>query len=108
MGRVVQYNAGWIQFRLGDFEAAAGYWDQARTQHGGAPSWVPMAYALLLWSQGDRASALRYYERMATDRPESFGRDATLDPEASALAQLRPGERFAIESMRDAWLRGDN
>jgi tetratricopeptide (TPR) repeat protein len=104
--RVVQYHAGWIQFRLGDFQAAAGHWDQARIQHGGAPSWVPLTYALLLWTQGDRAAALRYYERAATDRPELFGRESTLDLEV--LAQLRPGERFALESMRDAWLRGDS
>lgn len=108
LGRAVQFNAGWIQFRLGDFEAATQHWENARVQHGGAPSWVPLSYALLLWSQGDREAALRYYERAATDRPDLFGREGALDAQSAALSHLRPGELFALESMREAWSRGDS
>lgn len=108
LARMVHYQSGWIHFRLGDFEAATGHWEQARLQHGGAPSWVPLTYALLLWSQGDRASALAYFDRAASDRPELLGRDVELDWDAAALSILRPGERFAIESMHEAWVRGDS
>ena len=108
MARAVQYNAGWIQFRLGDFEAARMHWEAARLQHGGAPAWVPITYALLLWSQGDRAAALGFYARAAADRPELFGADADADALTAAQSGLRPGDRFALDSMREAWLRGDN
>ncbi|WP_395794037.1 type IV pilus biogenesis/stability protein PilW [Aquimonas sp.] len=100
--RMVHYNYGWIRFHLGEFELAKAQWLQAYALHGGQPDWVPSHFALLLWSQGDRETALTYYAKAAESQPTQWGREADLD---AATADFGPNERLAMQSMHEAWLR---
>ena len=100
--RLVHYNYGWLHFRLGEFALAQAQWQQAYALHGGQPSWVPSHFALLLWSQGDRETALSYFAKAAESQPAQWGRGADL---AAATADFGPNERLALQSMHEAWLR---
>ena len=102
MRRMAHYNYGWLRFRVGEFELAKAQWLQAYALHGGQPDWVPSHFALLLWSQGDRETALAYFGKAAEAQPALWGREADLD---AATADFGPNERLAMQSMHDAWLR---
>lgn len=97
--RTVHFNAGWMLYRMGDAEGARAHWLQAWRLHGGHPDWVPVAFALALWSQGDRETALAYFKSAAAARPDQWGSAEAV--EASAMA-LGANERFALQSMQQA------
>ncbi|MBE5316541.1 MAG: hypothetical protein H4O13_14195 [Xanthomonadales bacterium] len=99
--RRVHFNAGWILFRMGDFDGARGQWTQAWQQHGGHPDWVPLAFALALWNQGDRETALAYFKAEQTARPEQWQSAEAVE---ARTRDLSPNERFALQSMRQALL----
>lgn len=97
--RSVHFNAGWMHFRMGDFDAARSEWLHAWRQHGGHPDWVPIAFALALWSQGDRETALLYFRAAASAQPEQWGSAEAVEASSSSL---RANERFALQSMQQA------
>jgi tetratricopeptide (TPR) repeat protein len=97
--RSVHFNAGWMHYRMGEFDAARSHWLQAFQQHGGHPDWVPVAFALALWGQGDRDTALAYFRLAATARPEQWGSAQAVETSAAALGA---NERFALLSMHQA------
>ena len=99
--RRVHFNAGWILFRMGDFDGAREQWTQAWQQHGGHPDWVPLAFALALWNQGDRETALAYFKAEQTARPEQWESAAAVEARTRDLSH---NERFALQSMRQALL----
>lgn len=97
--RSVHFNAGWILFRMGDFEGARAQWMQAWQQHGGHPDWVPVAFALALWNQGDRDAALAFFKAELAARP---GQWQSAEAFEASTRGLNPGERFALQSMQQA------
>jgi hypothetical protein len=97
--RRVHFNAGWILFRMGDFAGARAQWTQAWQQHGGHPDWVPVAFALTLWSQGDREGGLAYFRAELAARPTAW---ATAEAVQASTGDLSAGDRFALQSMRQA------
>lgn len=97
--RRVHFNAGWILFRMGDFEGARAQWTQAWRQHGGHPEWVPLAFALTLWNQGDREGGLAYFRTELAARPAAW---ATPEALQTRTRDLSASERFALQSMRQA------
>ncbi len=97
--RSVHFNAGWMHYRMGDFDAARNQWLQAWRQHGGHPDWVPIAFALTLWSQGDRETALAYFQAAVSARPEQWGSAEAVEASASALGA---NEQFVLQSMHQA------
>lgn len=97
--RSVHFNAGWMHYRMGEFDAARSHWLQAFQLHGGHPDWVPVAFALALWGQGDRDTALAYFRLAATAQPEQWGSAQAIETRAAALGA---NERFALLSMLQA------
>lgn len=97
--RTVHYNAGWIHYQLGDFDSAREQWAAAWRLHGGHPEWVPVAFALALWNQGDRETALAYYRAAVKARPERWASAEAIDGSAEPLGA---NARFALQSMRQA------
>ncbi|SDD74180.1 tetratricopeptide repeat protein [Aquimonas voraii] len=97
--RSVHFNAGWILFRMGDFDGARSQWLQAWQQHGGHPDWVPVAFALALWSQGDRDTALAFFKAELAARPDQWQSAEAFD---ARTRDMSPGERFALQSMQQA------
>jgi tetratricopeptide (TPR) repeat protein len=97
--RSVHFNAGWMHYRMGEFDVARSHWLQAFQLHGGHPDWVPVAFALALWGQGDRDTALAFFKRAATAQPEQWGSAQAIETSAAALGA---NERFALLSMLQA------
>lgn len=97
--RSVHFNAGWMHYRMGEFDAARSHWLQSFRLHGGHPDWVPVTFALALWGQGDRDTALAYFRLAASARPEQWGSTEAIETSAAALGA---NERFALLSMHQA------
>lgn len=99
-GRALQRRAywseGWAMYQLAEYTAAMRAWRRAEQLHGGAPSWVAPTYAVALWSAGDRAAALRWYDVAARSSPSEWltreGVDASIrfwrEPESAAMREL--------------------
>lgn len=99
--RHVRWSGGWVRFNLGDYPGALALWEDAIRRHGGRPFWAPYTLAIGHWRNGNRAEALRWYERAARDFPERW-----TTPQSVALATRHwsSAEREAINAIFRAFV----
>lgn len=100
MARHVRWSGGWTRFLLDDPEGALELWLDAKGRHGGTPAWAPYTLAIGHWAAGDRAEALRWYDRAAQDFPQQWGSAAGV---GFATRSWGERERSTIEAIFRAW-----
>jgi tetratricopeptide (TPR) repeat protein len=100
VARHVRWSAGWTRFLLDDPEGALELWLDAARRHGGRPAWVPYTLAIGYWAAGDRAEALRWYDRAARDFPERWGNAAGV---GFATRTWGDKERATVKAIFRAW-----
>lgn len=100
IARHVRWSGGWTRFLLDDPEGALALWHEALRQHGGTPAWAPYTLAIGYWAAGDRAEALRWYDRAARDFPDRWATPAGV---GFATRTWGDKERATIEAIFRAW-----
>ncbi len=98
--RYARWNFGWALFESADPLAALEQWQLAARDHGGAPYWLPAVTALVLWMQGDRATAATWYGAAVSSDPSRWASADALD---GSTAGWPVNARFTLESVRQEW-----
>jgi tetratricopeptide (TPR) repeat protein len=100
VARHVRWSGGWTRFLLDDPDGALELWLDAKRRHGGTPGWAPYTLAIGYWAAGDRAEALRWYDRAARDFPQQWGSAAGV---GFATRTWGDKERETVEAIFRAW-----
>lgn len=101
VARHVRWSGGWTRFLLDDPDGALELWLDAKRRHGGSPAWVPYTLAVGHWAAGDKAEALRWYDRAARDFPQQWASPAGV---GYATRSWGDRERTTIEAIFRAWV----
>ena len=101
LGRSVRWNKGWHDFRQGRHAQAQQAWEQALEQVRGAPGWAPPTMALLHWSQGNQADAVKWFAAAVRTEPQMWSDTANFE---RLLPNWLPAERQTLEQVHQAWV----
>jgi tetratricopeptide (TPR) repeat protein len=93
------WSLGWSAYNRGETEQAVGYWQQAADLHGGWPSWYPYTMAVGLWTLGDQATALAWYDAAVRSQPQW----ARYEGVRERTGHWREPERQALAALFQAW-----
>jgi tetratricopeptide (TPR) repeat protein len=99
-GRAVRWNYAWDLFHLGNVEAALAQWAEVHATTRGNPGWVPVTYALALWTQGQHDDAVRWYAAAVRTDPQLWSSPDNL---AALLPEWREQDRAVIAQVHARW-----
>lgn len=99
-GRAARWNYGWDLFRAGQTEPALEQWSSAQAGLRGHPSWVPVTYALALWTLDRKDEAVKWYAAAVRTEPGQWTSSAR---HAELLPTWRDSERATLAQVQQAW-----
>lgn len=100
IGRAVRWNYAWDLFHLGEVEAALAQWSEVHATTRGNPGWVPVTYALALWTLDHKDEAVRWYAAAVRTEPQLWSNPDNLP---SLLPQWREQDRAVLAQVVAQW-----
>lgn len=98
--RSVMWNYGWDLYRTGNHADALSRWDGLLKSRNVTADWMPVTFALALWTLDRRDEAVQWYAAAVRTEP---GKWSSSDGFEALLPDWQPGERAILAQVQQVW-----